>query len=138
MNSIGWNCCSSRSAERDVLLAAQRVAAPATMLLDIKGIGPEFAAILWSEGLFRYFDNRRRPIAWRGSFPSTINLTFGRRAKRLHRTNRRSLAIVPFAAAAYAVGHRLPVELDVVAPRIRRRRSGARRSYSYLASDRSR
>src|SRR5450631_3884803 len=33
-------------AERDVLLAAQRVAAPAAMLLDIKGIGPEFAAIL--------------------------------------------------------------------------------------------
>jgi transposase len=28
------------------------------MLLDIKGIGPEFAAILWSEGLFRHFDNR--------------------------------------------------------------------------------
>jgi transposase len=26
------------------------------MLLDIKGIGPEFAAILWSEGLFRHFD----------------------------------------------------------------------------------
>ena len=40
-------------AERDVLLAAQQVAAPApaAMLLDIKGIG-EFAAILWSEGLF--------------------------------------------------------------------------------------
>ena len=34
-------------------LAAQQVAAPApaAMLLDIKGIGPEFAAILWSEGL---------------------------------------------------------------------------------------
>ena len=39
--------------ERDALLAAQRVAAraPAAMLLDIKGIGPEFAATLWSEGL---------------------------------------------------------------------------------------
>ena len=49
-------------AERDVLLAAQQVAAPApaAMLLDIKGIGPEFAAILWSEGLFRHFDNRRQ------------------------------------------------------------------------------
>src|ERR1700680_3674306 len=45
--------------ERDARLAAQRVAAPAAMLLDIKGIGPEFAAILWSEGLFRHFDNRR-------------------------------------------------------------------------------
>jgi transposase len=43
--------------ERDVLLAAQQVAAPPTMLLDIKGIGPEFAAILWSEMLFRRSDN---------------------------------------------------------------------------------
>ena len=37
-------------AERDGLLAAQQAPAPAAMLLDIKGIGPEFAAILWSEG----------------------------------------------------------------------------------------
>jgi len=39
-------------AERDVLLAAEHAAtpAPAAMLLEIKGIGPEFAAILWSEG----------------------------------------------------------------------------------------
>ena len=44
--------------ERDALLAAQRVTAraPAAMLLDIKGIGPEFAATLWSEGLFRHFE----------------------------------------------------------------------------------
>ena len=53
-------------AERDVLLAAQRVAAPAAMLLDIKGIGPGFAAILWSEGLFRHFDNRRQVASYAG------------------------------------------------------------------------
>jgi len=54
-------------AERDALLAAQQVAAPApaAMLLDIKGIGPEFAAILWSEGLFRHFDNRRQSLLMR-------------------------------------------------------------------------
>ncbi len=42
-------------AERDVLHAVQQWAAPApaAMLLNIKGIGPEFAAILWSEGLFQ-------------------------------------------------------------------------------------
>src|SRR5207248_9092960 len=53
-------------AERDVLLAAERAVtpAPATMLLDIKGIGPEFAGILWSEGLFRHFDNRRQVAAY--------------------------------------------------------------------------
>ena len=46
--------------ERDALLAAQKVAlpGPAAMLLDFNGIGPEFTAVLWSEGLFRHFDNR--------------------------------------------------------------------------------
>jgi transposase len=59
-------------AERDVLLAAQQVAAPApaAMLLDIKRIGPEFAAILWSEGLFRHFDNRRQVASYAGLAPT--------------------------------------------------------------------
>jgi transposase len=58
--------------ERDVLLAAQQVAAPASaaMLLGIKGIGPEFAAILWSEGLFRHFDNRRQVASYAGLAPT--------------------------------------------------------------------
>jgi transposase len=59
-------------AERDVLLASQQVATsmPAAMLLDIKGIGPEFAAILWSEGLFRHFDNRRQVASYAGLAPT--------------------------------------------------------------------
>jgi transposase len=57
-------------AERDALLASasQGAPAPAAMLLQLKGIGTEFATILWSEGLFRSFDNRRqsRPTpGWR-------------------------------------------------------------------------
>jgi transposase len=56
--------------ERDALLAAQQVAAPAAMLLDFNGIGPEFAAILWSEGLFRHFDNRRQVAAYAGLVPT--------------------------------------------------------------------
>lgn len=56
--------------ERDELLAAKQVATPAAMLLDIKGIGPEFAAILWSEGLFRHFDNRRQIAAYAGLAPT--------------------------------------------------------------------
>jgi transposase len=59
-------------AERDVLLATQQVAvpAPAAMLLGIKGIGPEFAAILWSEGLFRHFNNRRQVASYAGLAPT--------------------------------------------------------------------
>jgi transposase len=58
--------------ERDALLAAQKTAvgAPATMLLGIKGIGSEFAAILWSEGLFRHFDNRRQVASYAGLAPT--------------------------------------------------------------------
>jgi transposase len=54
--------------ERDALLAAQKVSAsaPAAMLLDFKGIGPEFAAVLWSEGLFRHFNNRRQVASYAG------------------------------------------------------------------------
>jgi transposase len=58
--------------ECDALLAAQQVAAlaPVAMLLDIKGIGPEFAAVLWSEGLFRQFDNRRQVASYAGLAPT--------------------------------------------------------------------
>ncbi len=58
--------------ERDALLANQQVTmpAPATMLLSIKGIGSEFAAILWSEGLFRHFDNRRQVASYAGLAPT--------------------------------------------------------------------
>jgi transposase len=55
-------------AERDTLLAAKDTAmpAPAAMLLNVKGIGLEFAGVLWSEGLFRHFDNRRQLAAYAG------------------------------------------------------------------------
>ena len=59
-------------AERDAMLAREHAVtpAPAAMLLDIKGIGPEFAGILWAEGLFRHFDNRRQVAAYAGLAPT--------------------------------------------------------------------
>jgi transposase len=59
-------------AERDALLVEQKLAAPApaAMLRDIKGVGPEFAAILWTEGLFRHFDNRRQVASYAGLAPT--------------------------------------------------------------------
>ena len=59
--------------ERDALLAVQQTAQPAPagkMLLDLKGIGAEFAAVLWVEGLFRQFDNRRQLAAYAGLAPT--------------------------------------------------------------------
>ena len=59
-------------AERDALLAAEQTKAPVApaMLLSVKGIGPEFAAVLWSEGLSRPFENRRQIAAYAGLAPT--------------------------------------------------------------------
>lgn len=58
--------------ERDAMAipGAMGTRAPMAMLLGLKGIGPEFAAILHSEGLFRHFDNRRQVAAYAGLAPS--------------------------------------------------------------------
>jgi transposase len=54
---------------RDAMLVAADMPAPA-LLLSLKGIGPEFAAVLWSEGLSRRFDNRRQVAAYAGLAPT--------------------------------------------------------------------
>jgi transposase len=36
------------------------------MLIELKGIGPEIASVLWLEGLSRNFDNRRQVAAYAG------------------------------------------------------------------------
>lgn len=59
--------------ERDALFAAQAAgvaASPAKMLLEIKGIGAEFASVLSSECLYRKFDNRRQVAAYAGLAPT--------------------------------------------------------------------
>jgi len=59
-------------AERDARLAAAREAAPndkphpIAMMFELKGIGPDFANGIWSEGLYRHFDNRRQVGAYAG------------------------------------------------------------------------
>jgi transposase len=58
-------------AERDALLAAQNDQnSPEIALQRIKGIGPEFAAILCYEGMLRGFSNRRQIAAYAGLAPS--------------------------------------------------------------------
>ena len=43
---------------------------PAAQLLKLKGMGPEFASLLWLEALFRSFVNRRQVAAYGGLAPS--------------------------------------------------------------------
>ena len=60
-------------AERDALLAATEgpdKPASAALLLDLRGIGPEFASVLWSEGFYRNYANRRQVAAYAGLAPT--------------------------------------------------------------------
>jgi transposase len=58
-------------AQRDALVApgSDPRAIPA-ILQQLRGVGPEFAAVLWSEGLFRKFDNRRQLASYAGLAPT--------------------------------------------------------------------
>ena len=56
---------------RDAMFVAAQVSTPTPgLLLKLKGIGPEFAAVLWTEGLSRHFDNRRQVAAYAGLAPT--------------------------------------------------------------------
>jgi len=59
-------------AERDALLTpAEDIApGPPSLLLGLKGVGAEIAAVLWLEGLFRTFTNRRQVAAYAGLAPT--------------------------------------------------------------------
>jgi transposase len=61
-------------ATRDSLVAAASknadVHAPAARLMQLKGVGPDFAEVLWSEGLFRHFENRRQLASYAGLTPT--------------------------------------------------------------------
>jgi transposase len=59
-------------AARDAILEAARQARredkphPVVMMFGLKGIGADFATAIWSEGLYRHFDNRRQVGAYAG------------------------------------------------------------------------
>jgi transposase len=64
-------------AERDALLVTARAAGmeaaapqPVAMLLALRGIGAEFASVLWSEAFNRQFSNRRQVAAYAGLAPT--------------------------------------------------------------------
>jgi len=65
--------------ERDALFAsvskpvnpsADLTPTPTVMLMSLNGIGAEIAAVLWTEGLFRSFTNRKQVAAYAGLAPT--------------------------------------------------------------------
>ena len=61
---------AQRTPRNEEPVYAARISLDRTQMQVIKGIGPEFAAILWSEGLFRHFENRRQIAAYAGLAPT--------------------------------------------------------------------
>lgn len=67
---------NAAEAEQDALVAEASKPAgttaptPLTMLLAMKGIGANFAAVLWSEAFYRHFSNRRQLAAYAGLAPT--------------------------------------------------------------------
>ena len=59
-------------AERNQLVAAVPEGPPSApqTLQMLRGVGPEFAMVLWSEGLFRPFANRRQLASYAGLAPT--------------------------------------------------------------------
>ena len=60
----------SAAIEAEVAATPQNAPAPVRMLANVKSIGPEFAAVLWTEGLCRSFANRRQIAAYAGLAPT--------------------------------------------------------------------
>jgi transposase len=56
--------------ERDEMLQLAQPSSPTALLMRLKGIGAEFATVLYLEGLFRKFENRRQLAAYAGLVPS--------------------------------------------------------------------
>src|ERR1700752_4875771 len=57
---------------RDALVRTQTTEPtnPSALLIKLKGVGIEFASLVWLEGLFRSFTNRRQVAAYAGLAPS--------------------------------------------------------------------
>lgn len=61
-------------ADRDALASPEKDDAQTPsqieLLMRLRGVGPEFANVLYTEGLFRHFDNRRQVAAYSGLAPT--------------------------------------------------------------------
>jgi transposase len=57
-------------AAREVLVGPAQPRSPIVLLKQLKGIGPEIASVLYFEGLFRSFGNRRQLAAYAGLAPT--------------------------------------------------------------------
>jgi transposase len=91
---------SEVEAERDEMLRPAQASSPAALLMRLKGIGAEFAAVLYLEGLFRRSENRRQLAAYAGLAPSPWNSYPSHRRVEIVRERQPARAILPATSAA--------------------------------------
>ena len=56
----------ARQAEAEAARGVQGAPARVQMLMDVRGLGPDAVAMLWTEAFYRSFDNRRQVAAFVG------------------------------------------------------------------------
>ena len=97
---------------------------PAALLLKLKGLGPEFASLLWLESLFRSFGNRRQVAAYGGLAPSPWQSGGVERDQGISKSGNRRLRKTMIELAWFWLRHQPEVGLEPLVSRARRRCEG--------------
>ena len=97
---------------------------PAGLLLKLKGIGPEFASLLWLEALFRSFVNRRQVAAYGGLAPSPWQSGSIDRDQGISKSGNRRLRKAMIELAWLWLRHQPELSLEPLVPGAGRRRQG--------------
>ena len=97
---------------------------PAALLLKLKGLGPEFASLLWLESLFRSFGNRRQVAAYGGLAPSPWQSGGVERDQGISKSGNRRLRKTMIELAWFWLRHQPELGVEPLVSRARRRCEG--------------
>ena len=97
---------------------------PAALLLKLKGLGPEFASLLWLESLFRSFGNRRQVAAYGGLAPSPWQSGGVKRDQGISKSGNRRLRKTMIELAWFWLRHQPELGVEPLVSGAGRRREG--------------
>ena len=97
---------------------------PAAQLLKLKGLGPEFASLLWLESLFRSFANRRQVAAYGGLAPSPWQSGGVERDQGISKSGNRRLRKTMIELAWFWLRHQPELGVEPLVSGAGRRREG--------------
>ena len=97
---------------------------PAALLLKLKGMGPEFASLLWLKSLFRSFGNRRQMAAYAGLAPSPWQSGSVERDQGISKSGNRRLRKTMIELAWFWLRHQPELGVEPMVSRAGRLREG--------------